>query len=94
MNPVKLPDGTLFRSEAAAARHLRVNLSTLRYHLDRVSLDVLATVGVRSGPVPCEFDGVKYATQAEAAKALGISPQAVSMRLKWARKRAERMAAE
>lgn len=90
MNPVRLSDGTLFRSESAAAWHFKVNVSTIGYHLDRGTLDQLVPGGrpATFSKVPCSFDGVDYASVGDAARALGISPQAVSARLKWARKRA------
>ena len=81
MNPVKLPDGTLFRSEAAAARHLGVNVRTVVYHLDHGTLDKLVKNGTKAGPVACEWDGIRYPSQAAAARASGMSPESFRQHL-------------
>lgn len=86
MNPCRV-DGQVFRSEAAAAKHMGVNVTSIRYHLDRGTLDSLVKGGSAQKPQPCVFDGVWYPSQAAAAAAVGVSQQAISLRLNPQRRR-------
>ena len=93
-NPVCIR-GTIYISQAAAARALGVSPSAISIALDEGRID---TVGLRlkSGGHPgrpCWSRGKRYPSRTAAAKACGVSVAAVSKAIKAAALRIREMAA-
>lgn len=77
MTPIKTDIGA-WPSMKAAAEAYGVSVDTIEYHLNRGTLD---RIGKRSRRRPCNVGGVTYPTIADAARAAGISREAMRQRV-------------
>lgn len=89
-------NGVAYPSQAAAARELGVTEARIRawvaQHGDTFAIDDVASYRPRRRRVvpvqtdgcarPVEIDGVTYPSQAEAARALGVTRQAISLQVR------------
>lgn len=88
MNPVRIGQHVL-PSQAAAARIAGVSAWTVAWHLSRGTIDRAGT-GYR--PRQCEWDGITYPSIAAAARAAGISREAMRQRIERAERNARKEA--
>lgn len=88
MNPVRVGAHVVV-SQAAAARILGVSAWTVAYHLERGTID---RAGTGSRPSQCEWDGITYPSIAAAARAAGISREAMRQRIERAAKKSPKEA--
>lgn len=88
MNPVRVGAHVVV-SQAAAARILGVSAWTVAYHLERGTIDRAGT-GYRTRQ--CDVEGITYPSIAAAARAAGISREAMRQRIARAERNARKEA--
>lgn len=80
--------GTLYPSQAAAARAMGVHPVTIMKALDEGRIDLIGVVRLGGQrPKPCVYRGKEYPSRKAAAEACGVRIQAVSMAVLRAGKR-------